>query len=137
MIAHRLDDHVFVSGQIRPGDMAEIAALGIITIVNNRPDGEEQGQPSGNEIAEAAEAAGLRYRQVPVYGGIEADQIEAMVALLYDARGKLLLYCRSGTRSSYIWALARARQGAGGETLIEQAAAAGYDLAPLRPYLRS
>ena len=76
MIAHRLDDRVFVSGQIMPGDMAEIAALGVTTIVNNRPDGEEPGQPSGDEIADAAEAAGLAYREVPVSGGIEPEQIE-------------------------------------------------------------
>ena len=76
--------------------MAEIAALGVTTIVNNRPDGEEPGQPSGDEIADAAEAAGLVYREVPVAGGIEAMQIETMAEVMADTDGKLLLYLPLG-----------------------------------------
>lgn len=135
MIAHRLDERVFVSGQLRPEDMAEIAALGVATIVNNRPDGEEPGQPSGDEIADAAEAAGLVYREVPVAGGIDADQIEAMAEVLADAEGKLLLYCRSGMRSAFLWALAQRGSGLSGDEVIARAAAAGYDLRPIRSLL--
>jgi uncharacterized protein (TIGR01244 family) len=131
MIAHRLDDRVFVAGQIRPEDMAGIAALGVTTIVNNRPDGEEPGQPSGDEIADAAEAAGLVYREVPVSGGIEPAQIETMA----EADGKLLLYCRSGTRSAYLWALAQRGSGLSGDEVIARAAAAGYDLSAIRRLL--
>jgi len=135
VIAHQLDERVFVSGQIQPGDMAEIAALGVTTIVNNRPDGEEPGQPSGDEIADAADAAGLAYRDVAVSGGIEPGHVEAMAAVLDDAEGKLLLYCRSGTRSAFLWAVAQRGSGLSGEEVIARAAAAGYDLSPLRPYL--
>jgi uncharacterized protein (TIGR01244 family) len=135
MITHRLDDRVFVSGQIGPGDMAGIAALGVTTIVNNRPDGEEPGQPSGDEIADAAEAAGLAYREVPISGGIEPEQIETLAEVMADAEGKLLLYCRSGTRSAYLWALAQRGSGLSGSEVIERAAAAGYDLSVLRRFL--
>jgi uncharacterized protein (TIGR01244 family) len=135
MIAHRLDDRVFVAGQIRPEDMAGIAALGVTTIVNNRPDGEEPGQPSGDEIADAAEAAGLVYREVPVSGGIEPAQIETMAEVMADADGKLLLYCRSGTRSAYLWALAQRGSGLSGDEVIARAAAAGYDLSAIRRLL--
>ena len=110
MIAQRLDDRVFVAGQIGPEDMAEIAALGVTMIVNNRPDGEEPGQPTGAEIEAAARAAGLDYRHIPVAGGIAPEQIEAMAEALDEAEGTLLAFCRSGTRSTYLWALARARQ---------------------------
>ena len=135
MIAHRLDDRVFVSGQIFPEDMAEIAALGVTTIVNNRPDGEEPGQPDGETIADAAEAAGLVYREIPVAGGIEGEQIEAMAEVMADADGLLLLYCRSGTRSTFLWALAQRGSGLTGDEVIARGAVAGYDLSPLRRYL--
>lgn len=135
MIAHQLDDRVFVSGQIQPGDMAEIAALCVTTIVNNRPDGEEPGQPSGDEIADAADAAGLAYREVPVSGGIERQQIGTMAEVMADADGTLLLYCRSGTRSAWLWALAQRGSGLSGDEVIARAAAAGYDLAPIRRLL--
>lgn len=104
---HRLDERVLVAGQIRPGDMAQIAALGIATIVNNRPDCEEPGQPTGAEIAAAAQAAGLAYRAVPVAGPIAPEQIAAMAAVAEECPGKLLLYCRSGQRSAMLWAMTR------------------------------
>jgi uncharacterized protein (TIGR01244 family) len=105
MMIHRLDERVFVAGQIRPGDMAEIAALGVATIVNNRPDGEEPGQPAGNEIAAAAAAADLGYREVLVAGTIAPAQVEAMAAIAEQCPGRLLLYCRSGQRSASLWAM--------------------------------
>jgi uncharacterized protein (TIGR01244 family) len=131
----RLDDGVVVSGQIEPGDLAEAAALGVTAIVNNRPDGEEPGQPAGAEIETAARAAGLDYRAIPTAGGLGPDEIAAMTGVLDAADGQVLAFCRSGTRSTYLWALARSAQGADGEALLSKAAAAGYDLSPLRQYL--
>ncbi len=133
----RLDEEVLVSGQIRPGDLAEAAALGVTTIVNNRPDGEEPGQPAGAEIEAAARAAGLDYRAIPIAGGLGPDEIAAMTAVLDGADGQVLAFCRSGTRSTYLWALARSARGADGEALLGKAAAAGYDLSPLKPHLTS
>jgi len=135
MIAHKLDDRIFVSGQVFPQDMAAMAALGVTTIVNNRPDGEEPGQPSGDEIAEAAQAAGLLYRAVPIAGGIEPGQIETLAMLMDNCEGRLLLYCRTGTRSAYLWALARRGGGLSGDEVIARAAAAGYDLTAIRRLL--
>jgi len=135
MIVHRLDDRVFVAGQIRPEDMAGIAALGVSTVVNNRPDGEEPGQPNGDEIADAAEAAGLAYREVLVSGGIEPEQVETMASVMDDCPGRLLLYCRSGMRSAFLWALAQRGSGLSGDEVIARGAAAGYDLSPLRRVL--
>lgn len=130
-----IDDKVLIAGQIQAGDVARAAAAGVTMIVNNRPDGEEPGQPPGVEIEAAARVAGLGYSYLPVAGGIEPGQAEAMAAILDQADGKVLAYCRSGTRSTYLWALARTLQGVDGDTLAAQAGAAGYDLAPLRPYL--
>jgi len=131
----QLEPGTFVSGQIAASDLAEVAAAGVKTIVNNRPDGEEPGQPAGAEIEAAARAAGLAYRHIPVAGGISPAQVDAMAEAL--VAGPALAFCRSGTRSTFLWALARAKQGADGASLLRAAAEAGYDLNPIRPYLIS
>jgi uncharacterized protein (TIGR01244 family) len=130
----RLSEQVLVAGQIGPGDVAEAARSGIAVIVNNRPDGEEPGQPPGSEIEAAVRAAGLAYHHIPVSGGIASDQVEKLISIL-EEQASVLIFCRSGTRSTWLWALAEAQRGANGEALIARAAEAGYDLEPLRPYL--
>ena len=130
----RLDGTTLVADrQIAPADIPAVAALGIRLIVNNRPDGEEPGQPASAEIEKAARAAGLDYRHIPIAGGFPAERVEAMAGAL--EQGPVLAFCRSGTRSTWLWALARSSRGAPAETLIRQAAAAGYDLRPLLPQL--
>lgn len=130
-----LDARTLVAGQIAAADVAALAAGGVTMIVNNRPDGEEPRQPPGAEIEAAARAAGVGYRHIPVAGSIDPPQIEAMAQALEAADGKLLAFCRSGTRSAYLWALARSRQGGDGDSIVASAAAAGYDLTPIRGLL--
>ncbi len=131
----KLDEDTIVSGQLFPEEVANIATLGVTRIINNRPDGEEPGQPAGSEIEAAARAAGLDYRYIPMGGGLSAEMVQAMADALGDG-DKVLAFCRSGARSTYLWALARAGQGANADELVEQAAIAGYDLSPIRNYLR-
>lgn len=133
----RLDERTLVSPvQLRADDVAALAAEGVTLIVNNRPDGEEPGQPTGAEIEAAAAAAGIGYRHIPVAGGFNLDDVLAMAEALDDAaEGRALLCCRTGTRSTFLWALARAERGTEPGALAEAAAAAGYDLAPIRPWL--
>ena len=128
----QLDSTTFVSGQIAPDD---VAALGVTTIINNRPDGEEPGQPTSDAIEAAARAAEIDYRHIPVAGGISQPQVAQMADALAQAKGPVLAFCRSGTRSTYLWALARARLGDDAEDLTAKAAAAGYDLSPVRAFL--
>lgn len=129
----RLDSNTFVSGQIDPADVAEAAAAGVRTIINNRPNDEEPGQPSSAEIEAAAKAAGLYYHHIPVAGGFSQGQVEAMAEAL--EQGPALAFCRSGTRSTHLWALTRARQGVDGGEIVRAAAEAGYDLGPILPWL--
>src|SRR5580765_1941059 len=131
-----LGDKVFVSGQILASDVAEYAARGVTIIVNNRPDGEEADQPSAAEIEAAARAAGLDYVHIPVSNALSDDKVAAMAEALDNAEGNALLFCKSGTRSAYLWALARARQGAEADELIFRAAQAGYDLRPILSWLK-
>src|SRR5687767_13507286 len=129
-IMRKLDETTFVSvRQVTVGDVDQAAAAGIRLIVNNRPDGEEPGQPSSAEIEAAAHASGLGYRHIPVAGGFPAERVETMAEALES--GPVLAFCRSGTRSTCLWALARASRGADPASLIRRAAEAGYDLRPL------
>lgn len=131
-----LDDKVSVAGQIDPADIPTLAQQGIGMIINNRPDDEEAGQPSSAAIAAAAAASGLDYRYIPVgSSGMSQNQVAAMAEALQAANGPTLAFCRSGTRSTFLWALAEASAGRDSEELAARASAAGYDLSPIRPYL--
>lgn len=131
-----LNDRFAVAPQIVPADLPAIAAAGYVAVINNRPEGEEPGQPTGDAIRAAAEAAGLAYHAIPVgHDGMGLAQLDATAAALTAADGPVLAYCRSGTRSCHLWALAAARSGRAPRLLIGQAGAAGYDLAPLGPTL--
>lgn len=130
----RLDERTAVAGQISAAQVAGLPASGFRVLINNRPDGEEPGQPSSAEIGTAAREAGIAYREIPVAGGFSAAQIAAMAAALEE--GPALAFCRSGTRSAWIWALARASRGGDVATLVGQAAEAGYDLRPILGLLR-
>ena len=132
----KIDDHTSVAPQISPEEVAAIAKAGFAEIVNNRPDDEEPGQPSGAEIAAAAAEAGIAYRAIPVgHSGFSGNQVEAMAQALTAASGPVLAFCRSGTRSAHLWALARARMGDDPAVLTAKAAGAGYDIGGIRAML--
>lgn len=129
----RLTENILVSPQLSIDDVTEAAALGVGTIVNNRPDGEEPSAPQGEQIAAAAAAAGLNYVAIPVgHSGFSEPQVDAMITAIEQAEGPILAYCRSGTRSTLLWALASAKQGESPETIARTAAQAGYDVSPIR-----
>ena len=126
-----LDEKTLVAGQITPADIAKAKALGVTTVINNRPDGEAPDQPRGADIAAAASAEGLEYVAIPVSSGFSMEQVMSMRDALADAKGPVLAFCRSGTRSTNLWSLARAMMGDTPESLSQKAAAQGYDLSPL------
>lgn len=132
----QLSDKVWASPQIGPDEVAEAARLGFALIVNNRPEDESPDQTPGADIAAAARAAGLDYRAIPItHAGFSQPQVAAMAEALAGAGGPVLAYCRSGTRSTLLWALAEAARGADPAQLAEAAAAAGYDLSPVAALL--
>lgn len=128
-----VSDRFLASPQIAVGDIAEARALGVTLVINNRPEGEAPDQTPGADIAEAARAAGLDYRAIPVdHAGFTATQVDQMADALAAAEGKVLAYCRSGTRSTLLWALACASRGEDTDAIAHAAAAAGYDVGPVR-----
>lgn len=132
----KIDDSISVSPQIMVDDVARAAAMGFTTIVNNRPEGESFDQTEGDTIEAAARAAGLAYVAIPITPGrFGAGEIAAMHAALEEATGPVLAYCRTGTRSTLVWALARARAGDDVAQLAAKAAAVGYDISPILPLI--
>ena len=132
----KIDDSISVAAQITAEDVAAAAKAGFTLIINNRPEQEEPGQPSGDSIREAARAAGLGYVAIPITpGGFTAAQVEAMQAALDKAEGPVLAFCRSGTRSTFCWALAKGTAGEDPDTLALKAEGAGYDISPIKPLL--
>ncbi|MEE4349596.1 MAG: TIGR01244 family sulfur transferase [Pacificimonas sp.] len=131
-----LTDDVAASPQISPSDVAALSAADYRLIVNNRPDGEAPGQSAAAEIAAAAEAEGLAFLSIPIGPApMTMGDVETLAAALESAGGKTLLYCRSGTRSTTLWAFAEAVRGREVGDIIARAADAGYDLAPQRAAL--
>ena len=130
-MTRQLDDKVLVSGQVRPDEVAALRGEGVTLIVNNRPDGEEPGQPLGVEIEEAAAAAGMDYRSVPIIRGIGPADADAMRDAISSSRGKVLAFCRSGTRSALAWALAKSEEGMKREEIERRLASAGVDPTPI------
>ena len=100
----------FVAPQLGPEAMAEAARLGFRSVVNNRPDFEHgPDQPTNAAIAAAASVAGLEYRFLPVGGGAQSpEQIAAFARLLAELPRPLLVFCRSGARSTKLFMQAQA-----------------------------
>lgn len=121
---------MFVSGQLQPENAGELAAQGFAWLVNHRPDGEDPGQPSSEAVSEAASLAGIKVVNAPVRGLPDADAVAATAQVLAALKPgeKVLMFCRSGMRSSAAWAMARAQEGLPVDELRAKAGAAGYDL---------
>lgn len=128
----KLTDRIFVAPQIDTDAIMEAKDLGVTLVINNRPEDESADQTPGPDIEAAAAEAGMDYVAIPVtHAGFAEWQVTAMADALEKADGKTLAYCRSGTRSTLLWALARASKGDHPAVLAEQAADAGYDLSPV------
>ena len=130
-----LDEALSASPQIAPEDLPAIAAQGFRSVISSRPDGEEPGQPSAEALRQAAKAAGLAFAHVPVVGGAISDQdVADFREALADLPQPVFGFCRTGTRTTILWALTNAASESP-DHLIARAKTAGYDLGALRPRL--
>lgn len=130
-----LVDGLAVAPQITPDDFAAIAAAGYRTVINNRPDGEEPGQLSAATGATLAAEAGLSYVHIPVnMQTLTPDAIAAFATALQEQPGPILAHCKSGTRSTLMWALSQVKEQPV-DAVLGIAAQAGYDLSQARPLL--
>ncbi len=124
----RLDNKLTVSGQISADDVMQLAKEGVKTLICNRPDGEGSDQPGFQEIATAAEALGIECHHLPVISGrVEDADAERFGSLLENADGLVHAYCRSGMRSTTLWALYEGHRRPVAE-IANAAKKAGYDM---------
>ncbi|WP_266160041.1 TIGR01244 family sulfur transferase [Dyella silvatica] len=137
MQIRQLVDALSVATQLDASDMSTVAALGFRSVINNRPDNEEAGQPAGASLEQAALAAGLAYREIAVVSGqITPAQAQSFGQTLAHLPAPVLAFCRTGTRSTLLWALDSARSGTDIDAIIGTAAHAGYDLGGWRARLQ-
>ena len=130
-----LHDSLLVSGQIKLADLKLIAADGITTIINNRPDGEAPRQPRSETLAKRAKELGLTYHYIPVISGGMTNANETDFASVLDSsQGPVLAFCRTGTRSTTLWAKSQKGQ-LSADAIIKQASSAGYDLSKMKSAL--
>ena len=123
---------VTAAGALTRDNIEALAAAGTKVIVNNRPDGEDPGQLTADEAQELCAARGVAYHHIPfVAATLTAADIDAFEAVLKSAAGPLVAHCRSGTRSTMIWALTRMREGADPAALVALGARNGVDIAAL------
>lgn len=121
-----------VAGGLDKTDIEALAQAGVRTIINNRPDGEDPGQLPAAEARAAAEAHGIAYHHIPITAAsLSRADVDAFAAVLRDGSAPVVAHCRSGTRSSLLWALVRMREGADPLSLIAAAAQHGIDIAAL------
>jgi uncharacterized protein (TIGR01244 family) len=131
-VIRQLDERTWVSGQVAPHEVAGLAGQGVTMLVNNRPDGEEPGQPLAGDIEAAAEQAGIAYRFVPIIRGIGPADVESMQeAMRETGDGTLLAFCRSGTRSAFAYALAQREEGIARDEVERRLTEVGIDPAPI------
>ena len=124
-----------VSAQVDPDDLQSLADAGFRSIISNRPDDEDPGQPDWSEIEAAAKAVGLEARHIPVIpGAIGSDDVANFATALDEMPRPILAFCRSGTRAASLWGLAQAGHRPPDE-ISDAAANAGCDLSALRQRL--
>ncbi|GAA2846343.1 uncharacterized protein (TIGR01244 family) [Aminobacter aminovorans] len=100
----QITDDYSVSGQITPDEVAAIKAAGFKSVICNRPDDEQPGQPSADSVKAAVEAAGLAFRYIPVISGaMTGDNVADMADALDELDGPVFAYCRSGTRCTNLY----------------------------------
>ncbi len=133
----KLTPNISVAHQLTEQDLEQAAAAGFKTIINNRPDGEAPDQPRSDELAAAAKRLGLAYHHIPaVSGQISNNQVEAFRTALGGAAKPALAFCRTGTRSTTLWALAASDRLSANE-ILQTTSEAGYNLESLRPQLEA
>ncbi|OHY82747.1 TIGR01244 family sulfur transferase [Marinobacter sp. AC-23] len=133
MDIRKIDDTISVAPQITYADVAEAARLGFRTLVANRPDQEEFGQPAMADIEAAALENGMTWVYMPVQSGNVSDaDVDRFGAMIQDSDKPVLAFCRSGTRCTVLWALNAART-TPTEDVLGKAREAGYDISGLAP----
>lgn len=136
MDLRQLTPSLAVSPQIQPQDVARLAEAGFKVLINNRPDSEVGPEIDHDAMAEQAAAAGMAYHYLPFQPGQVTPDLISDFAEASAGRGPVIAYCRSGHRSTVLWALTQAQKLPEDE-IMRVADEAGYDLTPVLPLIQS
>jgi uncharacterized protein (TIGR01244 family) len=120
------------AGALTRDNIEALAAAGTKVIINNRPDSEDPGQLDAEEARRLCAGHGIAYHHIPFVGAtLTAAHVDAMAAALKAANGPVVAHCRSGTRSTMVWALTRVREGEDPAALVALGARNGVDISGL------
>jgi len=136
----KLFENIFVSGQINASDFEALSDAGVKTIINNRPDHEEPNQLSSEHASELADQYQIDYHYLPMANGqpLPPTLVADFKAVLDSTKEPVLVHCRSGMRSSLLWALGQIPlSNISVDNAIDAAQSAGIPLANARALLES
>ena len=118
-----------VTGQLHPDDVVTLKNAGYRAIICNRPDGEGSDQALFADIERAAQQHGMQAHYLPAdTSKVSDEQAELFGKLLETLPKPIVAYCRSGMRSTTLWALSQARAQPL-EQIVDAAKKAGFDMA--------
>jgi len=136
----KISDNFYLAAQIGPNDLPAYQEAGIKTIINNRPDNEEPGQISAADMAAAAKEYGIDYHYLPMVNGqpLPPTLVDDFKTVLDNSNTPVLAHCRSGMRSSFLWALGQIPTGSiSVDEAIDAVQAVGIPLGNARAALES
>lgn len=131
---YQLPGDVFVGGQVSPAELEALSEQGVLSIINNRPNGEAPSQPLSDVLEKTAKALSLEYTHIPMSGAITPDLIEASVKAYKDAPRPIMAFCAGGMRSTALWAFAHV-ESLGVEAVIKALDDSPYTLNQIYPML--
>lgn len=123
-----LSDQLQACGQLSAEDIRALAAQGVKTLICNRPDQEEEGQPDSHSLQVLAESLGMQWYFLPVVSGqVKDEEGDAFAQILKSMPTPAVAFCRTGARCGCLWALSQ-RHERSGEELVRALQQAGYDM---------
>lgn len=135
---NKIDDNFAVAPQLPAEAMEAAAKEGFHAVICNRPDDEDAGQPTLDDMSKAATRAGLAFHAVPYdMRTLDRGVIDAFEAAIASADGPVLAYCRSGTRSTIGWCVIQRRAGKSMDEVLSAARSAGYELSAQAPMIEA
>lgn len=132
----QLSDRLAVAAQISTTDLQALADAGFRVLIDNRPDSEVGSAEESGAMRAAAQAAGLEFHYIPFEPGVITPEMVQLFTEATSSAAPTVAYCRSGNRSSILWALSQAGK-LGENEILARAAEAGYDLTQIRPLIAS
>jgi len=108
----RISDRLFVSAQPSLTDLAGLAGRGFGAVISNRPAHEDADQPDPADERRATEAAGMRFRFIPVTTATITDaDVRSFQEAMAATGSPVLAHCKTGIRSANLYAIGEALDG--------------------------